>query len=344
MRKFLQVRILKVYLWTTVWNYSRKPKKLRAEALDVFKGNRILNLTSFRVLNDRTPPTELTALITLLDDPDEEVYRHVTDRLISMGTSVIPSLEEAWERTFDPNLHYRLEELIHLIQFETLLKEVHDWASSEAPDLLQGALLISRYQYPDLDTIAVTNKIERISKEIWLEMNYNLTPLEQVNVFNHVVFTLNSFTGNTSNIHDPQNSYLNILLETKKGNPVSLSVLYLILASRIKMPVYGINLPQHFVLSFHKDLITDSDSQQKIKSGILFYVNPFNKGIIFSRDDITLFLKKLSITPKQSHYLPCNNRDIIVALTNSLIHSYELAGVGDKVNELMRLKEVITES
>jgi hypothetical protein len=293
-------------------------------------------------LTDRTPQNALAALINLLDDPDEEVYRHVTDVLISMGTSVIPSLEEAWERTFDPNLHYRLEELIHIIQFETLLLEMTEWVNNNSGDLLQGALLVSKYQYPDLDMAAVSGKIDRLIKEIWLEMNYNLTPLEQVNVFNHVVYTLNSFSGNTSNIHDPQNSYLNILLETKKGNPVSLSVLYLILASRIKMPVYGINLPQHFVLSFHKDLITENDTQQKIKSGILFYVNPFNKGIIFSRDDITLFLKKLNITPKATHYLPCSNPDIIVALINSLIHSYELAGVGDKVLELTRLKEAIS--
>lgn len=293
-------------------------------------------------MNDRTP-TELSALITLLDDPDEEVYRHVTDRLISMGTTVIPSLEDAWERTFDPNLHYRLEELIHLIQFETLLQEVRHWAEMENPDLLQGALLISRYQYPDLDSLVVINKLDRISRDIWLEMNYNLTPLEQVNVFNHVVFTLNGFSANTASIHDPQNSYLNILLESKKGNPVSLSILYLILAAKIKMPVYGVNLPQHFVLSFHKDLISPSDSLQKIKGSIIFYVNPFNKGIIFSRDDITLFLKKLSITPKQSHYLPCDNREIIVALINSLSHAYELAGLAEKVQELGRLKEAIGE-
>ncbi|MBA2407232.1 MAG: hypothetical protein H0V65_04465, partial [Chitinophagales bacterium] len=93
---------------------------------------------------------ELSALINLLDDPDKEVYRHVTDRLIAFGTSIIPSLEDAWEKTFDPNLHYRLEELIHLIQFETLLKELKQWTNKDQGDLLEGAILISRYQYPDL--------------------------------------------------------------------------------------------------------------------------------------------------------------------------------------------------
>lgn len=287
---------------------------------------------------------ELSALINLLDDPDEEVYRHVTDKLIALGTTIIPSLEDAWGKTFDPNLHFRLEELIHIIQFETLLKDLRRWTKKRQDNLLEAAILISRYQYPDLSVSKVNAQIEKISKEIWLEMNYNLTPLEQVNVFNHVLYQLNGFGGNTSNIHDPQNAYLNIMLETKKGNPVSLAVLYLILADKIKMPVYGINLPQHFVLSFHKDLIDRDESEQKLKSSVLFYINPFNKGIIFSRDDITLFLKKLNLTPKGSHYLPCDNRDIILALINSLIHSYELSGLADKVVELVKMKEVVAES
>ncbi|MBX7109195.1 MAG: transglutaminase-like domain-containing protein [Chitinophagales bacterium] len=286
---------------------------------------------------------ELSALINLLDDPDEEVYRHVTDRLIALGTAIIPSLEAAWEKTFNPDLHYRLEELIHLIQFETVVKDLKRWVKKRQDNLLEAAIIIARYQYPDLSIAKINAQIEKLSKEIWLEMNYNLTPLEQVNVFNHVLFQLNGFSGNTSNIHDPQNAYLNILLETKKGNPVSLSLLYLILADKIKMPVYGINLPQHFVLSFHKDLMEPDETEQKVKSSLLFYINPFNKGIIFSRDDITMFLKKLNITPKPSHYLPCTNLETILALVNSILHDYELAGVADKVMELTKMKEVLTE-
>lgn len=286
---------------------------------------------------------ELSALINLLDDPDEEVFRHVSDRLVALGSSVIPSLEDAWGKTFDPNLHYRLEELIHLIQFESLLKDLKRWVKKRQDNLLEAAIIVSRYQYPDLSATKINMQIEKISKQIWLEMNYDLTPLEQVNVFNHVFYQLNGFNGNTASIHDPHNAYLNILLETKKGNPVSLAILYLILADKIKMPVKGINLPQHFVLSFHKDQVEADDSEQKIKSSLLFYLNPFNKGVIFSRDDITMFLKKLNITPKAHHYLPCSNRDVITALINSLIHSYEISGLAEKVAELGRMKEVVSE-
>src|SRR6185295_16196225 len=225
-----------------------------------------------------------------------------------------------------------------------LLKDLSQWVKKRSDDLFEGAVLISRYQYPDLDEFSIKEQIDRMSREIWSEMDYTLTPLEQVNVFNHVVFTLNGFSGNTQNIHDPQNNYLKYVLESKKGNPVSLSILYLILAEKIRMPVYGVILPQHCVLSFHKDYVLEGDAEQRIRNSVLFYINPFNKGIIFNRDDITMFLKKLNITPKPSHYLPCNNKEIITALINSLMVSDELAGVPEEVKELIRLKEVITEA
>jgi len=209
--------------------------------------------------------------------------------------------------------------------------------------LLEASILLSRYQFPDQDTEKIKDYVERLSDQIAMETSYHLPPLEQVNIFNHVLFTLNSFSGNTQNIHDPQNHFIKYVLESKKGNPISLSILYLILAEKNKMPVYGVILPQHFVLSFHKDFLNESDSQAWIKNSILFYINPFNKGIIFNRDDISVFLKKLNITPKPTHYLPSSNKDIILALINSLMVSYELAGVQDKIKELTRMKEVMEE-
>jgi regulator of sirC expression with transglutaminase-like and TPR domain len=281
---------------------------------------------------------ELTALINLLDDPDKEVFQHVTDRLISLGPSVIPSLEEAWEKSYNPDLHFRLEELIHIIQYENLVRDFAKWANENNNDLLDGATLISKYQYPDLDVFKMHQQLDRIGYDISQEMNYNQIALEQV------LYTLNGFSGNSTNIHDPQNNYLNHVLETKKGNPVSLSVLYLILAAKVHMPVYGVHLPQHFVLSFQKDFIEGEKDQNKIKSQILFYINPFNKGVIFSRNDISIYLQKVNVEAKPEHYLPCKNKHIIITLLNSLIASYEVEGAAEKVNELIRLKLIAEES
>ena len=281
---------------------------------------------------------ELTALISLLDDPDEEVFTHVSGKLASLGIAIIPKLEAEWEKTYDPDLHQRLENLVHSIQFKSLLKDMRKWFA-KGTDLLEGALLVAKYQYPDLKDDVIRKRIDQLSKEIWLEMNYNLTPLEQVNVFNHVLYTLNGFAADNSQTSQAQHHFLNVVLDTRKGNTVSLSVLYLILAQKLGMPAYGVNLPQHFILSYHKNILTKKEDRKKLQKSVLFYINPFNRGLIFTREDITLYLNRLQLEPKPEHYLPCSNCEIIEALLHSLVNSYELSGEKEKANEILQMKE-----
>ena len=285
---------------------------------------------------------ELSALIQLLDDPDKEVYSHVHTQLHSIGPEIIPKLETAWEQSFDPLMHHRIENLIHEIQFNTLKGELVSWARNNSDNLLLGAYLISRYQYPDNNLQKMVSAIDKIKRQVWLEMHYDLTPLEQVNVFNHVMYSILGFQGNTSNIHDPQNAYLNCLLESKKGNPVSLGILYLAVAQLLDMPVYGVIVPQHFVLVYLKKHLTSDMEVDEKRKLMQFYINPFNKGMIFSKEDITLYLRKLNLDPKQEYFIPSGNVQIISYLIDSLIHSYETSGLKEKVRELAELKKAIT--
>lgn len=280
---------------------------------------------------------EFSALLNLLDDPDKEVHEHVLNKLMSYGIKIIPSLESAWESSFNPDLQSRIESLIHKIQFNIIMHELGDWSEKDTQNLLQGAMIVSRYQYPDLDEKKIQRIVEHIKKDIWIELGNNLTPLEQINVFNHIFYTISKFSGNTTHINDPQNNYINIVLENKKGNQISLGVIYLIIARELDLPVYGVNLPQHFILSFLKHPITEETPQQEIKSSTLFYINPFNKGMVFTRNEINLFLKKLNIEPNESYYLPCSNREIIRELLHALIKCYQESGSLEKVGELREL-------
>ena len=191
----------------------------------------------------------IAALISLLDDSDKEVYEHVFDKLASFGPSVIPTLENAWSDSFNPTLHERLEELIHKIQFEVLLDDFNKWHSSSKRNLVDGAILLSRYQFPELDETQIRQQLERIKQDVWLELSYNLTPIEQINVFNQVIYGIHSFSANVSNLKDPRHFCLNYVLETKKGNSLSMGILYLIIAQMVDLPVFGVNLPRHFILA-----------------------------------------------------------------------------------------------
>lgn len=279
---------------------------------------------------------EISSLIKLLDDPDPQIFDHVEGKLLSYGNEVISYLENAWEQSFDALLQERIENLVHKIQFQNVREDLALWYQSGGFDLLRGILIINRYQYPDLDEGKIINQIEAIKRDVWLQMMYEASPVEKVKLLNHIFYNVYGFSGNTSNHQNPQNSYLSQVLESKKGNQISLAIIYSIIAQKIDIPIYGVNLPQHFILAY-----VDEVEQQEKDNGILFYINVFNKGYIFGKRDIDQFLRQLQIKPESFFYEPCTNTEIIKRVLRNLISSYEKAGANEKVRELHNLLNVL---
>jgi len=283
---------------------------------------------------------EVIALITLLDDPDEAIYTQVKERFMILGPPAIPHLETAWENSFDAMMQKRIEGIIREINFKALQKALKHWAEHEQEDLFKGVCMIARYQYPDLDEIKLKKQIAQLKQDVWLEIHDDLTALEKVKIINHILFEVHQFSGNITNYHAPQNSFLNNVLESKKGNPLMLSVVYMLICKELNIPVYGINLPQHFVLAYINDHANLIDVNNKtLSNNILFYINAFSKGLMFNQKDIDQFLKQLNLEPEAKYYLPCSNIEIIKRCINNLIFSYEKLGYLEKVEELKKLEK-----
>jgi hypothetical protein len=132
---------------------------------------------------------ELSALFTLIDDPDEEVFGAVSEKIIDYGKNIIPSLEHLWETIPDENVQHRIELLIHRLHYRDLSEDFRQWNVSGHHDLMLGALLVSKFQYPDLTTAPVLQEIEKIRRNIWLELNNYLTPLEQINIVTSILYS-----------------------------------------------------------------------------------------------------------------------------------------------------------
>ena len=281
-------------------------------------------------------PTEVKSLIRLLDDPDGEIFEHVHQKIVSFGHEAINYLESAWEEAFDPVQQERIANLVHEIQFGIVKNDMQLWYQGGAFDLLQGILVINRYQYPDLDEQKVINQVEAIKRDIWIQMMNEASPAEQVKLINHVFYNIYGFSGNTTNHLDPQNSFISQVLESKKGNQISLAIIYSIIAQKLDIPVYGVNLPQHFILAY-----MDETMQNEFEGGILFYINAFNKGFIFGRRDVDMFLKQLNLKFDKQFYEPCSNTDIIKRVLRNLISAYEHSGSLDKVKEINELLAIM---
>ena len=170
-----------------------------------------------------------------------------------------------------------------------------------------------------------------------------MTALEQVIILNHIFFIEYGFKGDSSHFHAPDNSIITDVIDSRKGNPLSLSVLYSIIAQRLKIPIYGVNLPKHFVLAY-----VDEDNVLGILTGetqkeqnVLFYINAFSKGVVFDKNDIDEFLVHLNLPQKDKYYAPCSNSDMIKRMLVNLRYSYAKRDKRARVEELDQMIEAM---
>ncbi len=279
---------------------------------------------------------EIEALIKLLDDPDEQIFQVVNEKLRSYGPEVISTLEKFWEQSLDAKLQERIENLVHDIQFNTLKEDLNLWYQSGAFDLMHGALILSRYQYPDLEEQDIIRQIEDIKTEVWRNLQEEMSSIEKIKVLNHVFYQVYGFTGNIKNHHDPHNSFISQVVQSKKGNQISLAIIYSTIAQKLDIPVYGVNLPQHFILAYI------DESKGEGENPVLFYINAFNKGSIFGKHDVDQFLRQLNIEPQPGFYVPCSNAEILRRVIRNLVSAYDKLGDQAKVQELKSLQEILS--
>lgn len=273
---------------------------------------------------------ELKALVSLLDDEDDQIVNQIIDKIRSLGKDIIPFLENEWETNFNPSVQRRIEELIHDLQYELLKDRIKDWYESKDQDLLTGLWLVATYQYPDLELEKIRQDLEQIYYDAWLEFKPDLYPYDQVKILNSVLFNKLKFGANTKNFHSPGNSMINVVLETHKGNPITLCIIYMLVAQKLKMPVHGVNLPNLFIVTYKED------KNQ-------FYINVFNKGLIFTRQDIENYIHELRLTPQPSFFEPCSNLEIIRRVFRNLIMSFDKMGEHAKAEEVKELLLIIAD-
>jgi len=283
------------------------------------------------------PESKIQALIQLLDDPDRRVYESVSKSIMDFGPDVIPELEKAWEYALNEFQQQRIENLIQEIQSINFQDSLSIWQKSKHPNLLEGTYLIAKFQYPDLSFERIEMEIETISKDVWLELNENLTALEKTRILNYILFDTYKFSGNYSNFYAPQNNFLNTVLETRKGNPESLGIIYSIIGQRLGLPIYGVNLPRNFILAYVDNPHPPHEKDSNVQDQILFYINPFRKGSVLNRTDIEQFIKSQNLSFRPSFLQPCSHQDIVERLIHNLIYSYGKSGQVEKVKKYKKL-------
>ncbi len=283
---------------------------------------------------------EIEALVRLIDDPDGTVYKSVRGRLQDIGYDAVPYLNDARHFFPDPFVQGRIDSVLRSINLQEVKKRLVGDFERGCYDLLSSWITLSSLICPDIDEDKIRVDLARIRSDIWVELNDNLTALEQMKVFNRIFFETHGFAGDSENYHLAHNSFVHKVLESRKGNPLSLSMVYLIVAQALDMPVFGVNLPEHFVLAYTGRAFDPVTLKMK-DNKVLFYINPFGRGQFFSTQGVEKFIKQLKIESSPKFFNPCDNRTMIMRVINNLVVAYSLSGEVENQTDMEALRDAL---
>jgi regulator of sirC expression with transglutaminase-like and TPR domain len=254
--------------------------------------------------------SQKAALLTLLADDDAEVYRKIRHKIVSLG----PSTTE-WLRPHtlsrDPALRRRAQEII--LSFDRQTADTAFLAfclkHGEAFDLELGAWKLAQTQYPDINVAGYQALLDSFASDLREPIQAAEKPQEIFGVLNRYLFDELGFIGNEEQYYDPDNSYLNRVLDRRMGNPINLCLVYLLLARRLRLPVTGIGLPGHFICRYQ------STSAE-------IYIDVFNRGKLLSKADCVQYLLQGNYSVREDYLAPVSPRRLLLRVCGNLHQIY----------------------
>lgn len=272
------------------------------------------------VLSDQ----ERTALLSLLADEDPAVYEAVRARIIGHGAEAVGWLRDH-TRSNQPLVRRRaLDILRHFKRQETDNAFLAFCVSQgEDLDIEEAAWLLASAEYPDINITGYRAWLDQIAGDLFERIDYGAEPDQIIGVVNKRLFTELGFVGNEKNYYDPENSYLNRVLDRRTGNPINLALVYLLLARRLRLPVAGIGMPGHFVCRFQS---TTAE----------IYIDVFNRGRLLTKSDCVKYLLQSTQGYQESHLAPVTPRRMLIRICLNLHQIYVQAGSSAKAARVQR--------
>jgi regulator of sirC expression with transglutaminase-like and TPR domain len=271
--------------------------------------------------------TALRSLVALLDDEDPRSLDLVRRKLFDVGAAAIPYLEAA-RASSAPEFAARLDEMAEELRFRDLQRDFLAMAAERVPDLESGAFLLSRFVRPSADAAVYRRWLDRVAAAADHELAEDATALESATLLAAHLFKGMGFAGNEANYYDPDNSCLTRVIDTRRGIPVTLSVLYLLVAKRLKVPAYGVGTPGHFLLGFREE-------------GEPRFLDAFQQGRLLSAAEVRRMLVRNGYEFRPEYLKPCGPREILARMMRNLLSIYQKTGAVERAERLSALVEIV---
>ena len=256
------------------------------------------------------------AVLALLDDPSPVVRKALLAHFSAQGQPArlfLEGLANGGSRLLATHARGYLEEL----KFTDPVSEFRDFIRSLNYELETGALLLARTVFPDTDIGLSCQRLDDLAARCRELIAEPLSVREKCRIMNRVLFHENGFRGNLEHYTDPLNSFLPVVLERRKGIPLSLSIVYLLVAHRLGIDLEPVALPGHFMIGCY------------LEDAPLF-IDPFEQGAFRSPEEVFAFVKAGPIAPKVSDLAPTTVREVLCRSCRNLVHHYTAAGDTDR--------------
>lgn len=254
--------------------------------------------------------SQRTALLRLLTDEDPGVYEAVRAKILSFGPRTVGWLHPH-SLSNDPLMRRRVHEIVLYFGRQEADTQFLSFClkQSEDLDLEQGAWLLAQTQYPEINLEAYAAVLDSFAGELRERLDLEADARQILIRVNDYLFRELGFSGNEADYYDPNNSYLNRVLDRRTGNPISLSLLYLLLARRLRLPVAGIGLPGHFICRYQGP------------AGDI-YVDPFFRGRLLTKADCVQYLLQGNYSVQDEHLTPISSRRLLLRICSNLHQIY----------------------
>ena len=267
---------------------------------------------------------EKAALIKLLGDDDPAVYQAIRSKIISYGVTAAGWLQRS-KLSSDPLIRRRANDIIQTFSRQTADNRFLGFclSQSEELDLEQGVLLLAQTQYPDINLEAYQALLDSYALDVKEALQPGATGESIIATLNHFFFDQLGYHGNEENYYDPENSYLNRVMDRRTGNPISLCTLFLLVGARLKLPIAGIGMPGHFLCRY-----------QNSTEG--FFIDAFNRGKLLSKGECVAYLRHTRESFKESDLAPVTPRRILLRVCSNLHQIYTQLAQTEEMSRLQR--------
>jgi regulator of sirC expression with transglutaminase-like and TPR domain len=268
--------------------------------------------------------SQRAALISLLGDPDPAIYQTVREKLLSFGPAIVESLRPYLLHN-EPLLRRRARELVDHFGRQNADTQFLAFCLNQGEDfdIEQGVLFLARTQFSDINLAAYTALLDSFAGDLREQIDFNGEAEQILAAINDYLFQQLGFYGNEENYYEPENSYINCVLDRRTGNPISLSLIYLFVARRLKLPMTGIGLPGHFICRYQ-------DSQSEL------YIDAFNRGKLLSKADCIKYLLHTNHSLQEGHLAPVTSRRILLRICANLHQIYTQLEAREEISRLQR--------